>query len=108
MFSFDEFLELGAKHPSETKVLPKAEDPACIMYTSGTTGGALTVKVLMLQGWNFRSTWSTCGMKVEFGWVGGMFFGESLVHTSNTCGYYLLGYIKCGLRDTTKMELSQK
>ena len=39
VYSFADFEQLGKEHPSETTP-PKAEDAACIMYTSGTTGEA--------------------------------------------------------------------
>ncbi|ODV79597.1 acetyl-CoA synthetase-like protein [Suhomyces tanzawaensis NRRL Y-17324] len=37
-FSFDEIIELGKETPLSSKISPKSDDTACIMYTSGSTG----------------------------------------------------------------------
>lgn len=42
--SWDSFHELGKGKPAEP-VPPKADDPATIMYTSGTTGIVLPLKI---------------------------------------------------------------
>ena len=44
--AFADFEKLGASKPSDATA-PKPEDPACIMYTSGTTG----VSGTLMQGW---------------------------------------------------------
>ena len=56
--AFADFEKLGASKPSDATP-PKPEDPACIMYTSGTTGASRTLELgrgrlelgpVMLQG----------------------------------------------------------
>ena len=42
MTEWNAFLELGRGKPTEP-VPPKPDDPATIMYTSGTTGGLIAV-----------------------------------------------------------------
>ena len=37
MYSFADFEQIGIDNPAQPSP-PKAQDPACIMYTSGTTG----------------------------------------------------------------------
>ena len=42
--SFADFEKLGASKPSDATP-PKPEDPACIMYTSGTTGASESLQL---------------------------------------------------------------
>ena len=42
--AFADFEKLGASKPSDATP-PKPEDPACIMYTSGTTGASGTLQL---------------------------------------------------------------